>query len=197
MNDFSLTSFLTSNVSVDVDVLNSHIRNLQRHELAKGDFLLQPGEHCQHSFYVEKGLLRYYSVDERGKEHILYFAPEGWLVTDRESICLGEPSGIFIEALENSVIIRLDDNFISRLALSNPEFAEFNTRLLINHIKLLQNRVQQLLSDWAEERYLAFIKIYPDMLLRVPQWMIASYLGITPESLSRVRKDLARKNFTR
>lgn len=197
MNNFSLTSFLTSNLSVDVEVLNSCIRNLQRHELTKGDFLLQPGERCQHSFYVEKGLLRYYAVDDRGKEHILYFAPEGWLVTDRESICLGEPSEIFIEAMESSVIVRLDDDFISQLAQSNPEFAEFNTRLLINHIRLLQDRVQQLLSDSAEERYLAFVKIYPDMMLRVPQWMIASYLGITPESLSRVRKDLARKNFNR
>ena len=71
---------------------------------------------------------------------------------------------------------------------------EFNKKLLQNHIRHLQNRVDQLLSATAEERYLAFVKMYPNIILRVPQLMIASYLGITPESLSRVRKDLAGRN---
>lgn len=197
MNEFTQTGFLTTNVTGDLPLLLSQIITLQRHELSKGDFLLRPGDRCRHAFYVVKGLLRYFSVGVDGKEHLLYFAPEGWLVTDRESICLKEPTGIFIEALENSTIIKMDDSFIDQLAKNHPEFTEFNTRLLINHIKQLQNRVQQLLSDSAEERYLSFIQIYPDLLLRVPQRMIASYLGITPESLSRVRKELARKNFAR
>ena len=71
---------------------------------------------------------------------------------------------------------------------------EFNNKLLHNHIRQLQNRINQLLSATAEERYLHFTKIYPDIFLRVPQLMVASYLGITPESLSRVRKELAQKN---
>jgi len=67
--------------------------------------------------------------------------------------------------------------------------------VLQKHVKSLQDRINSLLGETAEERYLKFIKMYPDLLLRVPQWMVASYLGITPESLSRVRKELARKNF--
>jgi CRP-like cAMP-binding protein len=197
MNDFNFTSYLTSNIAVDEILLSNQMKALKRHEYKKGEILLQPGDHCKHSFYVEKGLLRYYSVDDKGKEHILYFAPEGWLVTDRESICLRAPTEIFIEALENSTIVTLEDSFINSLAQTSPEFTDFNTRLLIGHIKLLQNRIQQLLIDSAEERYLKFISIYPDLLLRVPQRMVAAYLGITPESLSRVRKDLAMKNFKR
>ena len=82
-----------------------------------------------------------------------------------------------------------------KLAEQNKSFLKFNNKLLHNHIRHLQKRITQLLSATAEERYLDFIKIYPDILLRVPQSMVASYLGITPESLSRVRKDLAVQHF--
>ena len=76
-----------------------------------------------------------------------------------------------------------------------PNTVEKNDLLLQKHIRNLQNRVNSLLADTAEERYMTFIKMYPDILLRAPQWMVASYLGITPESLSRVRKELSKKNF--
>ena len=89
----------------------------------------------------------------------------------------------------------MDENILLTLSKSDPQFLEFNNKLLHNHIRHLQKRITQLLSATAEERYLDFIKIYPDLLLRVPQTLIASYLGITPESLSRVRKELASKNF--
>jgi CRP-like cAMP-binding protein len=76
-----------------------------------------------------------------------------------------------------------------------PSFIDFNNRLLHNHIRHLQKRINLLLSASAEDRYLQFVKMYPDIMLRVPQTMVASFLGITPESLSRVRKELARRNF--
>lgn len=194
MNNFNITSILTSNVDLNMDLIGNHVKHLPKINLEKDDFLIRGGEHCKHSFYVEKGLLRYYSIDKKGKEHILYFAPEGWLVMDRESICLDMPTEIYIQALDRCIIVPIEDEIISRLEKDNPLFREFNTRYLINHIKLLQTRIQQLLSDSAEERYLKFVEIYPDLLLRIPQWMTASYLGITPESLSRVRKEFATKN---
>lgn len=196
MNNFKLTTFLTSNIDID-ESLKEAIGNCKSLKAGKGDFLLRQGEVCRHSFYVENGLLRYYSIDDKGKEHILQFAPETWFVTDRESAYFYQPSNYFIQALEDSSIILLDESFITQLAQKNKSFLEFNNRLLHNHIRHLQNRINQLLSATAEERYLDFIKIYPDLLLRVPQSMVASYLGITPESLSRVRKDLATKNFKR
>lgn len=197
MNTFRLITFLTSNIDIDINFVEELIAKCKSLKVDKGSFLLRQGEICKHSFYVEQGLLKYYSIDEKGKEHILQFAPEKWFVTDRESVYFHQPSHYFIQALEDSSVILLDENFIAQLAQENKSFIEFNNRLLHNHIRHLQNRINQLLSATAEERYLNFIKIYPDLLLRIPQSMVASYLGITPESLSRVRKDLATQNYKR
>lgn len=197
MNNFTLTTFLTSNIDIDKNILDKLVQNCKTIKISKGNFLLRQGEICKHSFFVESGLLRQYSIDNKGKEHILQFAPETWFVTDRESVYFNQPSNYFIQALEDSTVLQIDENFIVQLAQQNKSFLEFNNKLLHNHIRHLHKRVTQLLSATAEERYLDFIKIYPDILLRVPQSMVASYLGITPESLSRVRKDLAAKNFKR
>ena len=195
MNNFTLTTFLTSNINIDKDILDDLVQNCKHLNISKGNFLLRQGEICRHSYFVESGLLRQYSIDNKGKEHILQFAPETWFVTDRESVYFNQPSDYFIQALEDSTVLQIDESFILHLAEENKSFLEFNNKLLHNHIRHLQKRITQLLSATAEERYLDFIKIYPDILLRVPQSMVASYLGITPESLSRVRKDLADKNF--
>ncbi len=164
-------------------------------KLKKGDFLLREGEICNGTYFVESGLLRMYSIDKNGKEHIIQFAPEQWLISDRSSQYFNDKSSYFIDTVENSEIIVLKMDFFKNLHQLYPETVENNDMLLHKHIRALQKRVNSLLSDTAEERYMSFIKMYPNLMLRVPQWMVASYLGITPESLSRVRKELARKNF--
>ena len=111
------------------------------------------------------------------------------------STYFNQPSAYYIQALEDSKAAMINEEFIHLLSEKIPSFSDFNNKLLHNHIRHLQNRVNLLLSATAEDRYLQFIKMYPDILLRVPQTMVASYLGITPESLSRVRKELAQKNF--
>jgi CRP-like cAMP-binding protein len=163
--------------------------------IEKGQIILKSGQVCKHTFFVEKGLLRFYSIDEEGREHLVQFAPENWFVSDRGSIYFNGPSAFFVDAIEESQTVMLDRNFIEFASEISPEFRNHNEFLLQNHIRMLQNRIKLLISATAEQRYLAFIKLYPDLMLRVPQWMIASYLGITPESLSRVRKELAKKNF--
>lgn len=195
MNNFTLASFLTSHIGIDKDLIGELTEKCKSLRFAKGDFLLRQGEVCKHSFFVEKGLLRYYSIDNKGKEHILQFAPENWFITDRESVYFHQPSHYFIQALEDSMVVLLDEIFLLQLSKQDASFLAFNNTLLHNHIRHLQNRINLLLSATAEERYLDFVKTYPDLLLRVPQSMVASYLGITPESLSRVRKELATKNF--
>ncbi|MBW7867113.1 MAG: Crp/Fnr family transcriptional regulator [Brumimicrobium sp.] len=195
MNEFTFTSFLTSNIDVDETYLAELMQNCQHKSYEKNEFLVSAGEICTNVFFVEKGLLRQYSIDDKGKEHIIHFAPERWILNDRESLYYNNPSNYYIDALEDTEVFILTKDMISKLEKEVPGFADFNTMLLNNHIRQLQNRINQLLSATAEERYLSFIKMYPDIMLRVPQWMIASYLGITPESLSRVRKDLVKKNF--
>ena len=193
MNNFKLKSYLTSNF----DSNDRYIQQLQSLSnikyVSKNTFLLQAGEKCAHSFFVESGLLRQYSIDEKGKEHIIQFAPERWFITDRESVYFDQPSIYFIQALEDSMVFEINGNHMIELSKSDEGFLDFNYKLLHNHIRHLQKRINQLLSASAEERYLDFVASYPDIMLRVPQTLVASYLGITPESLSRVRKELVSK----
>lgn len=170
-------------------------QHLIRKTYFKNEIILRQGEFCKYTFFVAKGLLRAYTINENGKEHILQFAPEEWFISDRSSVLFNDPSLQFIEAVEESEAILIESEVFEKLSDLSSEFQHFNMFLLHNHIRHLQKRINQLLSASAEERYMDFIKMYPDILLRVPQWMVASYLGITPESLSRVRKDLAAKNF--
>ncbi|MGO1751657.1 MAG: Crp/Fnr family transcriptional regulator [Psychroflexus sp.] len=195
MEKQNLINFLSKNLDFNEDKISLLLEDCQVKNLKKHEFLLQESEFCQFTFFVEKGLLRQYSIDEKGKEHTILFAPENWLVSDRESVYFNQPSSYFIQAQEESDVVMIGNNFFEILSEKIPEFTSFNNKLLHNHIRHLQNRINMLLSASAEDRYLQFIEMYPDILLRVPQIMVASYLGITPESLSRVRKELAKKNF--
>lgn len=195
MEHLKLVTYLSSNLKVDEKEILSLVELCTIKTIPKDTFLLREGEHCRHSFFVENGLLRQYAIDNKGKEHTISFAPENWFLSDRESVYFNLPSPYYIQAQETSKVVLLDENFNCSLSERIPSFTHFNNILLHKHIRHLQNRIHMLLSASAEERYLQFIEMYPDILLRVPQTMVASYLGITPESLSRVRKELARKNF--
>jgi len=168
---------------------------IQIRKVSKNDYLLQQGDICSHSFFVEEGVLRLYDLSEDGKENILQFATEKWIVTDRGSVYFQQPSTYYIDAIEDTVVVMLDDAFVNEVVKVNIGFRKQNEILLQNHIRHLYKRISLLLGASARVRYLEFVNMYPDILLRVPQWMIASYLGITPESLSRVRKALAEENF--
>lgn len=195
MKNFRFITYLTSNIDIDRSSLDELFAHCKTKQVAKGDFLLKEGEKCDVSFFVEQGLLKQYYIDDRGKEHILQFGPENWFVTDRDSVYFNQPSKYFIQALEDTIVFMVNEEIINKLSRENPYFLELNHKLLHNHIRQLQKRIVQLLSGTAEERYLDFVKTYPDILMRVPQTMVASYLGIAPESLSRTRKELAAKNF--
>ncbi len=164
-------------------------------QFKKGQSLIDKGQVCKEIFFVEKGLLRQFTIDEQGKEHIIHFAPESWIVSDRSSSYFSQTSEYFIDAIEDSEVVVMDEEFINSASEISKTYRENNHRALHNHVRSLQKRINLLLSATAEKRYLEFLKVYPNLSLRVPQWMIASYLGITPESLSRVRKDLTKKTF--
>ena len=168
---------------------------IQTKKLSKNEFLLKQGDVCSHFFFVEQGLLRMYALNEEGKENILQFATENWIVSDRGSVYFQEPSTYYIDAVEDTLVVMLDEHFIDQVSEVNSGFRKQNEHLLQNHIRHLYKRISQLLGASAKNRYLDFVTMYPDIMLRAPQWMIASYLGITPESLSRVRKALAEENF--
>lgn len=191
----NLKNYLQSKAGISDKQFEQLTDKLKAATIEKGAVILQPGEICNHSFFVEQGLLRSYTIDQSGKEHIIQFATESWIISDRSSTFFNEPSDFFIDAVEPTTFLYLDQDFIHKASEMSASFRVFNEKALQNHIRHLQKRINLLLGATAEQRYLDFIKLYPDVTLRVPQWMIASYLGITPESLSRVRKELAKRNF--
>jgi CRP-like cAMP-binding protein len=189
--DFKI--YLQTNAGVTDKQLSQLDKKITTKKILKGEVLLQAGQVCKQLFYVEKGLLRFYSIDSFGKERIVQFAPEGWFVSDRSSIYFNEPSQFYIDAIEDTSVVVMNEDFVCFVNELSLEFRKYNEGLLQKHIRYLQKRINLLIGATAEERYLDFIHSYTDLTQRVPQWMIASYLGITPESLSRVRKELVKK----
>lgn len=161
-------------------------------KLRKKQFLLQEGDICKYTAFVSKGCLRTYTVDKDAKEHIIQIAIEGWWSTDLYSFLTGEPSTYFIEALEECELLLLDRENREKLMNSIPSFEKLMRLMLENNYIATHRRVNSMMSNTAEERYLNYMKTYPQILQRVPQHMIASYLGITPETLSRIRQALAK-----
>lgn len=190
---YNFHKYLTENAHVKQVDIEEVLRFISVKHYHKGQIILSKGSVCKHIFFVEKGLLRYYSIDEAGKEHILQFAPENWWLADRNNLCSGGNSEYFIDAYEEATVVLLNHDFIQKASEISNEFRIFNEHILQRHIMQLYHRINLLISTPAKERYLEFLKTYPHITQRVPQWMIASYLGITPEGLSRIRKELASK----
>lgn len=161
--------------------------------LRRKHFLLQEGNVCKYTAFLEKGLLRSYTVDKKGAEHILQFAFEGWWIADIYSFLTHEPSMYNIEALEDTELLLITKTSLDTLMEKLPGIEHYFHVITQNHLIATQRRLMGSLTETAEERYLTFIKLYPDCLARVPQHMIASYLGITRETLSRIRKEMAGK----
>lgn len=162
-------------------------------QMKKGEFLLSEGEVNKYLAFVVKGCLRLYTIDNKGKEHIMQFAPENWWISDMDSISKGTPSVYFMDALEDSDVLLIDFPSYQKALVQLPNIALMFQQLMQNRQLASQKRIINSMSASAEERYLDFLKTYPSFMQRVPQHMIASYLGITPESLSRIRKQVVTK----
>ena len=162
-------------------------------KLRKKQFLLNEGEVCKYIGFVNSGCMREYTIDSKGNEHIIQFAIEDWWVSDLNSFLSGELAEYNIDALQDSEILLLEKSARDKLLDECPKMERF-FRILIesNHVAN-HRRITDSLSTSAEEKYLKFIKTYPKLFELVSQNQIASYLGITPQSLSRIRKELSQQ----
>ena len=149
---------------------------MKRIEVKKGQILQTKGSLNSKIYYVESGLLRSYAISDKGKEHIYMFGSEGWIMAD--NVSPDEPCDLFIDALEDSVVLQKEKDIQE----------QHDVQKLTKRISVLQKRVIMLMCASAIERYEHFEATYPDIVQRVPQKMIASYLGITPEALSTVKR---------
>lgn len=162
-------------------------------KLRKRQYLLQEGDVCRFNAFVCSGFLRYYYVDKKGQEHIMQFAPENYWTGDRESMDSGLPSKYNVDAIEDSEVLLLKKEDFELIRKTVPAFDDFVNRTLKRNVLVLQERIHVSLSLSAEEKYSNFISKYPSISNRVPLHMIASYLGLSPETLSRVRSQSIKK----
>jgi len=156
---------------------------LKKIKVKKGTILQRTGDLTSMVYSVESGLIRSYTIDQKGKEHIYMFGPENWIVADNCEP--NSPCQLFIDVIEDSVLtVDVKNEFLNE----GPDLKSLLRRLFV-----MQNRIIMLMSSNATDRYEHFLKTYPDIIQRVPQKMVASYLGITPEALSRVRREISKK----
>lgn len=158
----------------------------------KRQFILQEGEICKHNTYVLEGCFRMYLVDPNGKEHNLQFAIENWWIGDIGSFHSNTPSKLNVEAIENSIILQIKKEDQLKLFTDYPKFNQIFRVLAENAMVGLQRRVLQNISSTAEERYLDFVERHTNLFNRISNVQIASYLGVTPEFLSTIRKKIAK-----
>lgn len=160
-------------------------------KLRKRQFILNEGDVCKYNIFITNGLLRSYTIDDKGNEHILQFALEGWWTADLYSFFTEEPSIFNIEALEDSEMLLITRPSWESLMDKLPVMERYFRILLQNNLIATQRRLIGSISETAEQKYIKFMNAYPESVQRVPQHMIASYLGITRETLSRLRRDIA------
>jgi CRP-like cAMP-binding protein len=161
--------------------------------LRSGEFLQRAGPVAKYAAFVAHGCLRTYVIDPKGKEHVVQFAPETWWVADNVSLTSGKPSEYFVDALEDSDLLLIDSPSHEAIVEKIPAYASAFRKGLQRHAAAKDERIVSSISASAHDRYLRFLETYPSLATRVPQWMLASYLGVTPETVSRIRRKLARK----
>lgn len=154
-------------------------------------FLLEEGQVSKFNTFVVKGCFKMYFVDEKGKQHNLQFAIENWWIGDIGSFHSEEPSRLYIEALEDSIVLEISKEDQLSLFVNYPKFNRIFRVFTENALVSSQRRILQNISSTAEERYLDFLKRHPYFFERISNVQIASYLGVTPEFLSTIRKKIA------
>lgn len=181
---------LKSKVELSEDDLSAIKNHLTPKKLRKKQYLLQEGDICKFVAFVEKGVLRSYTIDEKGTERIIQFALEGWLISDLYSFLTAEPATYNIDAIEDCELVLISKTAHDDLLRTLPRYETWIRLQITGAYIALQRRLTSIISLSLEERYESFTSIYPDIVQRVPQHMIASYMGLTPETLSRVRKKI-------
>lgn len=163
------------------------VKSARLMKLRKKEMVLQQGEICEANYFVVTGVMRMYINTDAGTEQIVQFAIENWWITDYTSLESQKPSEFNIQAVERTEIYRLNKTALDELFAKIPLFERYFRKVLQRAFSASLMRLNYIFNESGEERYRHFQESFPDFVQRVPQYMLASYLGFTPEFLSKVR----------
>jgi CRP-like cAMP-binding protein len=184
---------IAKHISLNEEEVSYFVSLLEEKQVSKKSMVLKEGQVCKEISFVTSGTLRAFYVDKLGKESTIMFAITDWWVTDMFCFINQQPAMLNIEAIEDSAVLQLQKNDLDNLYIKIPKFEKFFRIIMQNAYIREQLRVIQNLSLSAEERYNIFLDKYPQIVKQITQKQIASYLGITPEFLSAIRKNKTRK----
>ena len=182
-----LIKHISNYIRLDKEEANYFTSLLRNRKVKKGDFLLRRGETARYDSFVNKGFLKATFVDKNGKEHLVQFAEENSWITDYDSFTNSTPSNLEIIAIEDSELLQIEHDQLAQLFDRIPKFERFYRLVNEQNFISLFRCLISLLSNSAEERYQVFKQKYPRLINRIPQHQIASFIGISPEYLSRIR----------
>lgn len=182
-----ITSYIDKFVKLTEEEKKLFSSCFKEEKIKKRQFIVQPNFIAKHRQYVLKGAFRAYVVADEGQEHTITFAIDDWWITDYNSYIFQQPATMFVVALEDSIILQLDYEKEQELKLQNHKFETFFRIMAERGLAAQQRRIISILTQTAEERYENFLNKYPQIVQRVPQYALASYLGMTTEFLSRIR----------
>jgi len=166
----------------------------KRRKLRKRQYLLQEGDVCKYISFVTEGLMRSYTVDEKGNEHINLFAWEGWWISDFAGFIFGNEAKLNIDAIEDTTVLLLSVENYEKMLTEVPLMERYFRVLYQNSLATKDNRLISAITHTAEEKYTMFLDTYPSIGQRLPQHLIASYLGLSPETISRIKKKITETN---
>lgn len=160
---------------------------LKFRKIKKKEYLLKEGQICNARYFILKGCFRSYYIDDNGTEKVIHFGVENWWMTDYDSLTTQKSSHLNIQAIEDSEVLVLDTNSFENLCVKLPKMERFFRIIAERTFVASQRRIHYMFSYTGEEMYTIFSETFPNFVQRVPQYMLASYLGITPEFLSKIK----------
>ena len=187
MHQSLLQNIVAKGIDLDPDETELVKSVFHHKKYRKNQYILQQGDVARYENFVIKGIARIYLADDKGREHVVSFAPENWWVGDLYSYYAGKPTGFNIDCLEDTEVLQITRPDLDALCIRIPKMNIYFRLLYRGSVVASNNRVASSLYKTSQERYQEFIEQYPHIEQRVPNYQIASYLGITAQSLSRIR----------
>lgn len=184
----SLATYIRRYIDINDQEIEFFERHLSTKSYKKKEYILREGETCKSRYFITKGCLRLYYIDNKGSEQIMHFAIENWWITDYDSLLNEIPSRLNIQTIEATELLELKEVALIELYEKIPKLERFFRILMERTYIAAQRRTEYMFSMSSEEIYRGFIAANPKFIQRIPQYMLASYLGITPEYLSALRK---------